>query len=176
MASAIFYSHLYHFKLRNQSIFPMDEDPDDVIELGEPLAYVGDDGMQFTNSDDYYNMVAAMMALGYMPPADFVPDDMMGHPDLEIHLSDHSHSPVIVLSTPLPPIHENQLPSQQPSNDLVNKPDDKPKEKEKNKKSKVKEKKSAAKSTISELEIQMCRMINLSCLFLSYLHLSCYIY
>ena len=90
----------------------MSEDEGDVIELGEPVAYVGDDGMQFTNPEDYYNMVATMMAMGYMPPPDFDPGNVMGHPGVEIHMTTRSPTPHPALSTPLPPIHENQLPTQ----------------------------------------------------------------
>ena len=120
------YIHFFNFLLRNTQFRPrskyqyptqatyhtMSEDEGDVIELGEPVAYVGDDGMQFTNPEDYYNMVATMMAMGYMPPPDFDPGNIMGHPGVEIHMTAQSSIPHPALSTPLPPIHENQLPTQ----------------------------------------------------------------
>ena len=120
------YTDFFYFLLRNTQFRPtskyqsptqhtyhtMSEDEGDVIELGEPVAYVGDDGMQFTNPDDFYNMVATMMAMGFMPPPDFDPGNIMGHPGVEIRMTTQSPIPHPVLSTPLPPIHENQLPTQ----------------------------------------------------------------
>lgn len=105
---------------------------EDVIELGEPLAYVGEDGIDFTNPEDYMNMMATMMSMGYihrdmMPSTEMPytePSDLYyswdglgaeyAHPEAASIYPDSQSMPSFPMQSPLPPITTNQFPTQAP--------------------------------------------------------------